>query len=72
MRRREAERRLKSSNDKKIKVLQVNKLYYPERGGIEKVMQQIAEGLKDKVDMEVLVCQKKGQGAKDMVRGVPV
>ena len=63
---------MKSSNDKKIKVLQVNKLYYPERGGIEKVMQQIAEGLKDKVDMEVLVCQKKGQGAKDMVRGVPV
>lgn len=43
----------------KIKVLQVNKLYYPEVGGIEKTLQQISEGLNEKTDLEVLVCQKR-------------
>ena len=28
-----------------IKVLQTNKLYYPVTGGIERVVQQLAEGL---------------------------
>lgn len=63
---------MKNSSDKKVKVLQINKLYYPERGGIEKVMQQIAEGLKDKVEMEVLVCRKKGRGTRETISGVPV
>ncbi len=42
-----------------IKVLQTNKLYYPVTGGIERVVQQLAEGLSDKTDTTVLVCQKK-------------
>lgn len=58
----------------KIKILQVNKLYYPEIGGIEKTLQQISEGLsKDpEVDLKVLVCQKKGKGQADNVNGVEV
>lgn len=56
----------------KIKVLQVNKLYYPSVGGIERTVQHIAEGLKEDVDMEVLVCQPKGRGRSDVVNGVSV
>lgn len=58
----------------KMKILQVNKLYYPEIGGIEKTLQQISEGLnKDpEVDLKVLVCQKKGRGQIDEVNGVEV
>lgn len=57
---------------KKIKVLQVNKLYYPEVGGIEKTLQLISEGLNEKTDMKVLVCQKKGRGRYENVNGVQV
>ena len=56
----------------KIKVLQVNKLYYPEVGGIEKTLQLIAEGLNEKTDLEVLVCQKKGKGITEQINGVRV
>lgn len=57
---------------RKIKVLQVNKLYYPVTGGIERIVQYLAEGLKEEIDLEVLVCQKKGQGCTEMVNGVRV
>ena len=57
---------------KKIKVFQVNKLYYPEVGGIEKTLQQISEGLNEKTDLEVLVCQKKGRGISERVNKVQV
>lgn len=56
----------------KLKVLQVNKLYYPHTGGIEKVVQQLAEGLKDRTDMEVLVCQERGRSLIENVNGVTV
>jgi len=59
-----------SSN--KLKVLQVNKLYSPHIGGVEKVVQDIAEGLKDRVDMKVLVCSIKGKAAVDCINGVEV
>lgn len=55
-----------------MKILQVNKFYYPHTGGIEKVVQDIAEGLRDNVDMEVLVCKAKGLGSKEKVNGVSV
>lgn len=55
-----------------LKILQVNKLYYPVTGGIERVVQQIAEGLKDKVEMEVLVCQERGKTVTEYVNGVKV
>lgn len=57
---------------KKIRVLQVNKLYHPVRGGIEKVVQQIAEGLNENTDMQVLVCQQKGRTTDELVNGVQV
>ena len=57
---------------RKIRVLQVNKLYYPAVGGIERIVQYLAEGLKDETDMKVLVCQPKGRGTRDVVHGVPV
>ncbi len=57
---------------KNIRILQVNKFYHPITGGVEKVVQQIAEGLKDRCEMMVLTCQKKGCGSVDRVNGVEV
>lgn len=56
----------------KLNVLQVNKLYYPSTGGIERVAQQLAEGLKDKVNMRVLVCNTKNENETVAVNGVNV
>lgn len=58
--------------DRKLKILQVNKLYYPVTGGIERIVQYIAEGLNDQMDIQVLVCQKKGKGSSEIVHGVKV
>lgn len=55
---------------KKLKILQVNKLYYPFTGGVERVVQQIAEGLQEKTDMKVLVCQTKGKTIYEKVNGI--
>ena len=44
---------------KKIKVLQVNKLYYPEVGGIEKTLQQISEGLNEKTVWKCWYAKKR-------------
>jgi rhamnosyl/mannosyltransferase len=55
-----------------MKVLQVNKLYHPHTGGIEKVVQQLAEGLKDQLEIEVLVCQQKGKTKVENINGVKV
>ncbi|MDW8001814.1 MAG: glycosyltransferase [Deltaproteobacteria bacterium] len=44
----------------KMKVLQINKLYYPWVGGVEKVVPLIAEGLSNRIQMSVLVCQPRG------------
>lgn len=56
----------------KIRVLQANKLYYPTTGGIERVVQEIAEGLNSCMDMKVLVCQEKGKSISEKVNGVTV
>jgi rhamnosyl/mannosyltransferase len=55
-----------------MKVLQVSKLYFPHIGGVEKVVQDIAEGLANKVDMNALVCQPKGKGKSEIINGVRV
>ena len=55
-----------------MRILQVNKLYSPHIGGIERVIQDISEGLKDKYDINVLVCQPKGKTADDVINGVKV
>jgi rhamnosyl/mannosyltransferase len=58
--------------DNRLKILEVNKLYYPHIGGIETVIQSISENLKDRADVQVLVCQPKGKGSVDVVNGVTV
>lgn len=60
------------NGSKKYKVLQINKLYCPWIGGVEKVVQEIAEGLRDKVDMKVLVCEPKRKGRDEIINGVRV
>ena len=57
---------------KKLNVLQVSRMYYPARGGIERVIQDISEGLRDFTDIEVLTCQVKGNEVKEIIHGVPV
>jgi len=57
-----------------MKILQINKLYYPWIGGVEKVVQQIAEGLDGKNDfeMKVLCCQARGRRKEEMINGAKV
>ena len=57
---------------KKLKILQVNKLYAPFTGGVEQVVQQIAEGLSDRVSMRVLVCSEDKKDSTDTIGGVKV
>ncbi|GHV93393.1 hypothetical protein AGMMS50268_38960 [Spirochaetia bacterium] len=55
-----------------MKVLQVNKLYYPSLGGIEVIVQDIAEGLKSLTKMTVLACQEKGKTEISIINDVCV
>ncbi len=55
-----------------MKVLQVAKFYHPFIGGVEKVVQEIAEGLNNTIDMRVLVCRILGFGKEAIVNGVRV
>lgn len=57
-----------------MKILEVTKLYYPWIGGVEKVVQDIAEDLNDNDDIkiEVLCCQPKGKGKNEEINGVNV
>lgn len=57
---------------RRLRVLQINKLYYPAIGGIERVVQQIAEGLSDKVDMNVLVCSDTIHYKKEILNDVHI
>jgi rhamnosyl/mannosyltransferase len=57
---------------KAFRVLQINKLYTPCIGGVETVVQNIAEGLNSLVAMQVLVCQPKGRAVTETVNGVSV
>ncbi|PIW22567.1 MAG: glycosyl transferase family 1, partial [Candidatus Aquicultor secundus] len=55
-----------------MKVLQVNKLYYPHIGGVENHVRTLAAGLKDKVDIEVLVANEQLAAAVDFVDDIKV
>lgn len=57
-----------------MKILQVNKFYYPWIGGIEKIVQQIAEGLnkKDGLEIDVLVCNDKNKRIVETINEVKV
>lgn len=57
-----------------MKILQVNKFYFPWIGGVERVVQQIAENLnkKDGFEVDVLCCKEKGRGAVEEINRVRV
>lgn len=57
-----------------MKILQINKLYYPWIGGIEKVVQDIAEGINGRsgFQVDVLACQAKGRRRIGDVNGVKI
>lgn len=57
---------------KKLKILQVNKLYYPWIGGMESVVRTIAEKLNSETEMTVLVCRESGKGKKERINGVNI
>lgn len=57
-----------------MKILQVNKLYYPVIGGIETVVKDVAEGLNnhDDIYIDVLVCHKKGKRQKETINNINI
>lgn len=55
-----------------MKILQVNKFYYPHTGGIETIIQTLSEGFNTSDEVNVLVCQQKGRGTCETVNGVCV
>ncbi len=57
---------------KKLRVLQVNKLYYPHIGGVEKHVQDLAESIKDEVKVKVLVANTSFKTVVEDINGVQV
>lgn len=55
-----------------MNVLQVNKFYYPEVGGIESVVQNITEGLSESYTTRVLAAQPRGFGRHENHNGAEV
>jgi rhamnosyl/mannosyltransferase len=57
-----------------MKILQVNKLYYPWIGGVETIVQEIAEWLngKDEFKIDVLACNHKFKRVIEEINGVKV
>ena len=53
-------------------VLQVGKFYYPYRGGMETYLLDLCQGLKDKVDLRVLVSNTFPRTVREEVDGVDV
>ncbi len=58
--------------NKRIKVLQIGKYYYPFRGGMESSLYTLVNGLKDRVDFQVLVSNTKVVTEIGSVDGVKV
>ncbi len=58
---------------KKIKVLEVNKAYFPHVGGIESLVKQYSEELRQYCAVKTLVCRDdKGKTVVDVVNGVKI
>ncbi|HEY3375011.1 MAG TPA: glycosyltransferase [Candidatus Aquicultor sp.] len=55
-----------------MKVLQVNKLYYPHIGGVENVVRMYATGLQDSIDVEVLVANEAPKAVTEYIDGIKV
>lgn len=62
---------MKSKNEK-LKVLQINKYYHPHIGGIERVVQQLAEGLTEETEMTVLVSAENKSYQEECMNGAKV
>ncbi len=62
------------TSDKKLRILQINKAYFPHIGGIETLVRTYARALsqRDDAEMQVLVCQEKGKTLCETIEGVPV
>lgn len=58
--------------ERKLKVLQLGKQYFPHIGGIEKTMQQFAEGIHGEMESFVLTSQGRAPAHSEMIGGVPV
>jgi len=54
------------------RILHVNKLYSPYIGGVETILENLAEHTVDKCDLEVLVCQARGRMRREIINGVSV
>ena len=55
-----------------MKVLQINKAFYPEIGGIEKVALDICEQISNEIEMEVLVANNKYKNKIEYIKDVKV
>jgi rhamnosyl/mannosyltransferase len=57
-----------------IKVLHVNKLYWPWMGGIERIVKSLAEGLQriESLDVRVLTCRSRGERKVERIEEVEV
>ena len=55
-----------------MKVLQINKLYYPHIGGVEKHVQDVAQALHGQIDVEVLVANSERKATREKVNDVVV
>lgn len=55
-----------------MKVLQINKLYYPFTGGVEQVAYDISNELGKRVDMNVLVANDKFKKSRELINGANV
>lgn len=63
------------ADNRKLRILQVNKAYYPHIGGIESLVRTYARELAKcpDIEMQVLVCQdKRGKTSHETIEGVPV
>lgn len=58
--------------EKRLRILQLNKRYYPAIGGIEHIVQQIAEGLSEQTEMNVLVCSEDIHYKQETINGVTI
>ncbi len=56
----------------KPRILHVNKLYDPYIGGVERVLQSLAEGIAGRCEQDILVCQPRGAERSEVVNGVRV
>jgi glycosyltransferase involved in cell wall biosynthesis len=56
----------------RISVLQIFKYYHPHIGGVEKVAQDIAEGLSGQIDTQILACHEAVKTCHELVNGIRV